>query len=320
MSNIKIDHQKESSPPYVGRFAPSPTGPLHLGSLVAAVASYLDAKANDGRWLLRIEDVDETRNQSGAAADIVATLARFGFEWDDQLLVQSDRYHRYRSVLNDLINAGDVYPCSCSRKQVALDGRRGLEGFIYTGRCRKGIAKQHSAVSWRFRVDNGEVEFTDLIQGQFKQDVANDVGDFVLLRADGCWAYQLAVVVDDADYGVTHVVRGSDLLDSTARQILLQKKLNFPSVAYAHFPVIENHQGEKLSKQTKAKPLLVGNEVEQLFFALDFLGQAPPKELFSASLNALWSWAHEAWCLAHIPQKRGISVTLEHKNEYKILL
>ncbi|MBM5570377.1 MULTISPECIES: tRNA glutamyl-Q(34) synthetase GluQRS [Deefgea] len=320
MANLKSADVVESSSAYVGRFAPSPTGPLHLGSLVAAVASYLDARAHGGRWLLRIEDVDQTRNQLGAQNDIVETLARFGFEWDGELLVQSDRHHRYRFILDDLIERGYVYPCSCSRREVAIYGRQGLDGLIYPGICRLGVRKTNVPHSWRLRVDGGLIVFADLIQGVFAQDVQQTVGDYVLLRADGCWAYQLAVVVDDAECGVTHVVRGSDLLDSTARQIGLQRVLNYPTVTYAHLPVLANLQGEKLSKQTKAEPLFAGAESEQLFFALEFLGHEPPAELRGAPLALLWQWALGSWDLTRIPQKRSVSVTFEHKNEYKILL
>ncbi|QZA78781.1 tRNA glutamyl-Q(34) synthetase GluQRS [Deefgea tanakiae] len=320
MANIKNHVLLESSPAYVGRFAPSPTGYLHMGSLIAAVASYLDARANHGRWLLRIEDVDEIRTQNDAKDEIVRALIRFGFEWDDELVTQSDRYHMYQSVLNDLIEGGNVYPCSCSRREIALHARRGVDGPIYPGTCRLGMKNKLSSPAWRLKVRGGLIRFTDLIQGRVEQDLQGEVGDYVVLRADGCWAYQLAVVVDDAAFGVTHVVRGSDLLDSTSRQIGLQQMLNYPSLTYAHIPVIANMQGEKLSKQTKAEPLLAGLESQQLFFALDFLGQNPPAELLGASLVVLWSWAVASWDLAKVPQKRSVSVTFKHKNEYKILL
>ncbi|MGL6040497.1 MAG: tRNA glutamyl-Q(34) synthetase GluQRS [Deefgea sp.] len=306
--------------PYVGRFAPSPTGPLHMGSLITAVASYLDARANQGRWLLRIEDVDETRNQRGASDQIIRVLSNFGFEWDDQLLVQSDRYHTYTAVLHGLIKSGYVYPCGCSRKEVASQGLQGIDGLFYPGTCRNGLGAGVAARSWRFRVDDELIHFNDLIQGSFQQNLAEEIGDFVVLRADGCWAYQLAVVLDDAASGVTHIVRGSDLLDSTARQIGLQKALHYPALSYAHIPVLANQQGEKLSKQTKAEPLIEGGESIQLFYALQFLGQNPPAELFGSSLDVLWGWAIAAWDLAKIPQKRSVSVTFKHKSEYKILL
>ena len=305
---------------YVGRFAPSPTGLLHMGSLITAVASYLDAKANNGRWLLRIEDVDEIRNQKGAADSIVRVLNDFCFEWDAEIIVQSDRYHMYASVLHDLIDRGYVYPCGCSRKEIASLGLLGVDGPIYPGTCRDGLGSGVVPRSWRFRVVDKVIQFNDLIQGRFQQNLAKEVGDFVLLRADGCWAYQLAVVFDDAALGVTHVVRGSDLLDSTARQIGLQQALNCPAVAYAHVPVLANQQGEKLSKQTLAQPLDEGAESKQLFYALGFLGQNPPSDLLLAPLSELWEWAIAAWDLSKVPQKRSISVTFKHKNEYKILL
>jgi glutamyl-Q tRNA(Asp) synthetase len=231
---------------YRGRFAPSPTGPLHFGSLVAALGSYLDAKAHNGEWLVRIEDLDTPRVVPGAADDILRTLERFGLEWDGPVLYQSSRIEAYEAALHDLRRRGLVFPCGCSRKDV---------GDRYGGTCRAGLRGRSDTPSWRFRVNDETVEFVDLRLGLQSQNVADYVGDFVLKRADGPFAYQLAVVVDDAFQGITDVVRGEDLLDSTARQILLQRALGLPQPRYRHLPVVLNDTGQKLSKQTGATAL-----------------------------------------------------------------
>ena len=246
--------------PYVGRFAPSPTGPLHAGSLAAALASWLDARAHGGQWLLRIEDVDGPRAVAGAAEAIVATLAAFGFEHDGEIMFQSTRDAAYQAAFDRLRTAGAVYACACTRREIA-DSVAGVHEhafgreLVYPGTCRDGIAAGRDARAWRVRVPAGNLGFDDGYAGAQAQDLARDVGDFVLRRADGQWAYQLAVVVDDAAQGVTHVVRGADLLDSTARQIHLCRLLDFPLPRYMHVPVVTNHAGEKLSKQTRALAL-----------------------------------------------------------------
>jgi glutamyl-Q tRNA(Asp) synthetase len=231
---------------YRGRFAPSPTGPLHLGSLVAALGSYLDAKAHGGEWLVRIEDIDTPRVVAGAADHILRTLERFGLEWDGPVLYQSSRIEAYDAVLDDLRGQGRVFPCGCSRKDV---------GECYPGTCRTGLRDRIDSPSWRFCVADETVNFVDRRLGPQAQNVAEDAGDFVVKRADGLFAYQLAVVVDDAFQGITDVVRGEDLLDSTARQILLQRALGFPQLRYRHLPVVLNQVGQKLSKQTGATAL-----------------------------------------------------------------
>jgi glutamyl-Q tRNA(Asp) synthetase len=231
---------------YRGRFAPSPTGPLHFGSLVTALGSYLDAKAHGGEWLVRIEDLDTPRVVPGAADDILRTLERFGLEWDGPVLYQSSRIEAYEAALEDLRQKGLVFPCGCSRKDV---------GDRYPGTCRKALHGRRDMVSWRYRVPDETVEFLDRRLGQQRQNVAEYVGDFVLKRADGLFAYQLAVVVDDGYNGITDVVRGEDLLDSTPRQILLQRALGLPQPRYLHLPVVVNSTGQKLSKQTGATAL-----------------------------------------------------------------
>lgn len=274
---------------YVGRFAPSPTGPLHFGSLVAALASYLEARAAKGKWLLRMEDLDKARAQPGAADDILRALERLGLEWDAPLLVQSARLERYRAALDELTRRGLAYPCSCTRKELedsalAIDGAR-----IYPGTCRRGLAAGKAARALRLRTHGAPIGFADAIQGWIEQRVEQEVGDFVLLRADGIVAYQLAVVVDDMDQGVTDVVRGADLLDSSARQIHLQRLLGARTPRYAHVPVALNAAGGKLSKQAGARPLDLSDPQAELARARRFLGQG-----------------EDAWDLARVPRVRAI--------------
>lgn len=296
---------------YRGRFAPSPSGPLHFGSLVAALGSYLDARAARGEWLLRIEDVDQPRSVAGAADDIRRTLDAFGFEWDGEVVVQSRRLDLYHAALVRLQLAGDVYPCACSRREVAdsatlasVDG-----GLVYPGTCRTGVPEGRAARAWRMRVPDGDaarLAWTDRVQGVQTQDLAREVGDFILLRADGQFAYQLAVVVDDALQGVTDVVRGADLLASTPRQIWLQQRLGVAVPCYAHLPVATNAAGEKLSKQTLAAPLDVNAGSGALAAALRFLGHAVPAAMAAAPLAEFWPWAIAQWSMARVPALRGI--------------
>jgi glutamyl-Q tRNA(Asp) synthetase len=274
---------------YVGRFAPSPTGPLHFGSLVAALASYLEARAAKGKWLLRMEDLDKARAQPGAADDILRALERLGLEWDAPVLVQSARLERYRAALDELTRRGLAYPCSCTRKELedsalAIDGAR-----IYPGTCRHGLATGKAARALRLRTHGAPIGFADAVQGWIEQHVEQEVGDFVLLRADGIVAYQLAVVVDDMDQGVTDVVRGADLLDSSARQIHLQRLLGARTPRYAHVPVALNAAGGKLSKQAGARPLDLSDPQAELARARRFLGQG-----------------EDAWDLARVPRVRAI--------------
>ncbi|MEC5385850.1 tRNA glutamyl-Q(34) synthetase GluQRS [Uliginosibacterium sp. H3] len=291
--------------PYIGRFAPSPSGALHFGSLVAALGSFLEARTRAGRWLLRMEDIDAPRTVPGAAEKILAQLEAFGFAWDGPVVVQSQRLERYREVLDYLVARGQVFPCSCSRKEMA-DSDLARDGSRrYPGTCRHGLLPGRAPRAWRFLTSIGELGWLDAVQGAQSEDVARDVGDFVLLRADGQFAYQLAVVVDDAEQGVTHIVRGADLLDSTGRQIALQRALGYATPQYAHLPVATNAQGEKLSKQTLAQALDVAQPVLPLWQALGFLGQAPPDELKGGALSDLWAWAHANWSLARVPRQRA---------------
>ena len=294
--------------PYCGRFAPSPTGPLHFGSLVAAVGSYLDARAHGGRWLLRIEDVDAPRTMPGAADAILRTLDGFGFEWDGEVVVQSERLDRYHAALVRLQLDGDVFPCACSRSAIAAaSSRRSVDGgLLYPGTCRAGLADGKAARAWRLRVPDRELCFTDRVQGEARQNLAREVGDFVLLRADGQYAYQLAVVVDDGAQGVNAVVRGVDLLDSTARQIWLQQRLGLPTPSYAHLPVVVNAAGEKLSKQTRAAAVDAAQGSALLARALHFLGHPVPLSMQDAPLAEFWSWAIGAWSMTRVPALRAV--------------
>lgn len=291
---------------YRGRFAPSPTGPLHFGSLVAALGSYLEARRRGGEWLLRIEDVDEPRCRPDAADGIRHTLAACGFAWDGEILVQSRRKDRYQEVLDRLRAGGHAYPCGCSRRELADSALASDGAHVYPGTCRDGLAPGKAARAWRLRVPDEILCFDDAVQGRQCQDLARQVGDFILRRADGYFAYQLAVVVDDADQGISDVVRGADLIDSTARQILLQRLLGLPTPAYVHLPVAVNAAGEKLSKQTRAAPIDAADPVPALVAALEFLGQAPPREL--ASVGEFWGWALRHWDLARVPRRRSLHV------------
>lgn len=284
---------------YRGRFAPSPTGPLHFGSLVAAMASYLDAKAHHGHWLVRIEDVDFDRNIAGADHAILQTLRRCGMVWDEEVVWQSQRNDFYQAALEQL--AVHVFACSCSRKEIADSRiRAGLsDSQIYPGTCRSGIANNKAARAYRLRVPElaeANIEFEDRLLGGQKQNLSTAVGDYVLKRADGFWAYQLAVVVDDALQGITDIVRGADLLDSSARQIYLQQLLGYPTPRYLHVPVVTNELGEKLSKQTGALGFDLGsNDVLQdaLIPAAGFLNLE-----FSArpsNITDFWSAATVLW-------------------------
>jgi len=265
---------------YRGRFAPSPTGPLHFGSLVAAAASYIDARANGGAWIVRMEDVDTPRCAPGAAASILRDLERFGFESDEPVIHQTQRTALYGAALEELKRAGLAYPCACSRRDVG--------DAPYPGTCRDRTPDLSRPHSWRVRVSDELVRFEDRLAGWQSQNVASDVGDFVVLRADGLFAYQLAVVVDDAEQQITDVVRGADLLDSTPRQIVLQRMLGYPQPRYLHTPVATNAAGEKLSKQTGAPPLDERETASDLRKALRFLGLNAPAE---ADAEELLRWA-----------------------------
>ena len=294
----------------IGRFAPSPTGPLHFGSLLAALASYLEAKTQDGLWLVRMEDLDKPREVAGAANHILNTLEKFGLEWDGEVVYQSQRSALYQEALNQIKAKSLIYQCSCSRKEIAdsynqRPAQHGIDGLIYPGTCRdkSSTVKPYAE---RIKVKDQNISFNDAIQGRINQNLATQIGDFVLKRADGLFAYQLAVVVDDYLQGVTHVVRGADLLDSTPRQIYLQQVLGYSTPKYAHIPVASNQAGEKLSKQTLATPIDANNAPNLLINALDFLGQTPPQDLSNYKAQEILAWAMQHWALDKIPKQRSI--------------
>lgn len=287
---------------YIGRFAPSPTGLLHIGSLLTALASYADAKAHHGKWLVRMEDLDPPREMAGATSHILHTLERFGFEWDGEVVYQSRRHPLYEAALMQLKQQLLVYPCYCSRKEWHAAAREGVDGFVYNGHCatRSHSVSHHKAAAWRLRVHDETIIFQDAIVGEIQQNLSRDIGDFVLLRADGYWAYQLAVVVDDANQGITHIVRGQDLLVSTPRQIYLQQCLNVPTPHYAHLPLLTNRAGQKWSKQTLA-PALDLNQCETLLRqVMHYLNLPPAPEV--NRIQDLLQWTIQHWNIHRLPK------------------
>ena len=277
---------------YVGRFAPSPTGPLHFGSLLAAAASYLQARANNGAWLLRIEDIDPPREPAGADKLILDALEAYGFEWDGDVTYQSTFTPRHETVFQDLLARGCAYPCDCSRKTLA-EAPRGVLGTIYPGTCRAGCDGKD--VAYRLVTNNEPISFTDVLQGTLTQRLESESGDFVIKRRDGLIAYHLAVVIDDFDQGITEVVRGIDLLDTTPRHIYLQRCLGFTTPAYLHIPVAVNAAGQKLSKLTGACAVSTRHIRETLLQILHALGQDPPADASGAAVTEIWSWAISHW-------------------------
>lgn len=289
---------------YRGRFAPSPTGPLHKGSLVAAVASYLDARAHNGEWLVRMEDVDELRNVKGAAETILHSLEAYGFEWDGSILFQTERTQAYTHALQILQNQQRIYPCTCSRKNLKNKAENnkietGKLGYIYPGFCAENHFSDVKPGEYaiRIKVPEQDYAFNDRRLNHIRQNLKKDSGDFIIRRRDRLFAYQLAVVVDDAFQNITHVVRGVDLLDSTSRQIFLQQCLSYPELEYAHIPLIIHQNGDKLSKQTGAKSIGDKADIPLLVDCLKFLGQNPPEELSKESLANVWRWAMDNWKL-----------------------
>jgi glutamyl-Q tRNA(Asp) synthetase len=278
--------------PVIGRFAPSPTGDLHFGSLVSAVGSYLEAKTAGGTWLLRIEDLDPPREVAGSADRIIHDLQNLGMQADGQILYQSSRFDVYQDHVNRLLEEGLAYQCACTRKDLPASG-------IYAGTCRNGISGGRKPRAIRFRVDDKVCRFIDKIQGKITESPARTIGDFIIHRADGLYAYQLAVVIDDAFQGITQVVRGADLLDSTCRQICLQQALGLGSPAYMHLPLVISADGKKLSKRVQADPVKHQDPAIAVTAALAFLGQQPPADL---GLVALWDWALEHWDSNLIPR------------------
>lgn len=298
-----------TQPRYRGRFAPSPTGPLHFGSLVAALGSYVDARAHAGEWLVRMEDLDPPREAPGAAADILRTLESLGLEWDGELMRQSARGEAYRAALAQLDRTGATYPCACTRAEISDSAIAGVDGnLVYPGTCRDGLPPGRTPRATRVRVGDAVIGFEDGVQGAQRQRLADDVGDFVLRRADGLVAYQLAVVVDDAAQGITDIVRGADLLGSTPRQMLLQRLLGVSTPRYLHLPVAANARGEKLSKQTLAPPVDRARPGTALVRALRFLGQPVDGGLERAGPREILSQAVARWDRTRIPRTRAVRV------------
>jgi glutamyl-Q tRNA(Asp) synthetase len=309
VSGAAASRTSANPPPcYRGRFAPSPTGPLHFGSLIAALASYCDARRAGGEWLVRIEDVDRPRSRPDAERAILAALERYGFEWDGPLVRQSERTPLYAAALAKLVAAGAAYECACTRRELEATAPGPAGERVYPGTCRNGVPAAHARRSqraWRVRAGDGSertlIEYRDRLTGRQSQDVVRDVGDFVVKRADGYFAYQLAVVVDDALAGITDIVRGADLAASTPRQILLQRLLGYPTPSYLHVPVAIDARGIKLSKQTRAAAL-PAEPVPALLAAWRFLGQAlGPGSAVPVTVTEFWAHAIAAWTPARIP-------------------
>ncbi len=300
---------------YRGRFAPSPTGDLHFGSLVAAVGSYLAARHAHGQWFVRIEDLDPPREIPGSAARLLHALEAFGFEWDGAVMYQSRRYDAYRSAADDLLKRGLAFECTCSRAEIAAANPAILNGDEprYPGWCRQQPSHPERSRAVRYLVPERPVRFDDRLQGAVSCHVARESGDFVIRRRDGLYAYQLAVTVDDATQGITEVVRGSDLLTSTCRQILLQRALNLPTPAYLHLPLVVDKSGAKLSKSAGSAALDMSRPGAALWQALAFLQQAPPPDLLPGTPDRpmeLWRWAIASWNPGRLlpgPEIRNVS-------------
>lgn len=289
---------------YRGRFAPSPTGPLHFGSLIAATGSYLQAKKQQGEWLVRIDDIDPPREVAGASDAILTTLEHFGFEWDGPVIYQSTRHAVYQDALDALQTKGMVYPCACTRKIIAKAQAMSVNKKIYPGTCRKGLSRGQSGRMLRINTQGIVIQFDDRLQAHCKYKLETEVGDYIVLRADGLFSYQLATSIDDAEQGITEVVRGYDLLDSTPCQLHIQQSLGLVSPDYCHLPIVLNEQGQKLCKQHHAPALDAGQASALIWQALTFLGQKVPKELRNETLNTLWEWAIVNWQTDKIPKQQ----------------
>ncbi|MEH6825360.1 MAG: tRNA glutamyl-Q(34) synthetase GluQRS [Motiliproteus sp.] len=295
---------------YIGRFAPSPTGSLHFGSLLAALASFLDARANQGRWLVRMEDLDPPREIAGAAAQILRTLENFGFYWDGPVRYQSQHLDLYQQALQQLRKQQQAYPCYCSRQQIAQRHAAVYDGYCQQQKQPPRPPEPNHPAAIRVIVGDSRIGFDDAIQGHYQQQLKTEVGDFVIRRRDGLYAYQLAVVVDDAAQQVSHIVRGYDLLDSTPRQIQLQQRLQLPTPEYAHIPILVNSQGQKLSKQTYASAIDPDQPHRSLFRALQLLGQQPPEDLRAGSTHEMLRWGINHWQLSWVPRQPHLAESL----------
>ena len=281
---------------YRGRFAPSPTGDLHFGSLVAAVGSYLQARSQGGKWLIRIEDIDPPREVEGSSKRLITDLKDFGLISDEPVVFQSDRLAEYQHALDQLLYTNKAFHCGCSRRHLPESG-------IYPGTCSNGIPPDRTARSIRLRTQKAEITLNDRVQGEFRQNLGSEVGDFIIRRGDGLTAYQLATVVDDEWQGITEIVRGADLLDSTPRQIFLQQQLGYSTPSYAHLPVVLGENGNKLSKRTEADPVSGDNRGETLAACLKFLGHNLPEDI--RDVENILAWGTENWQLNRVPRHIG---------------
>ena len=290
---------QQTATAYRGRFAPSPTGDLHFGSLIAAVGSFLQAKSQNGTWLIRIEDLDPPREVAGSTERIIADLAAFGMYPDENVVYQSSRIPVYEAALQDLLARNLAFWCGCSRRHLPDEG-------IYPGTCRKEIPPDRERRSIRLKADRELIEIDDGIQGRFGQDLKHEVGDFITRRGDGLVAYQLATAIDDAWQGISEVVRGADLLDSTPRQVYLQELLGLPTPRYAHLPVVLGENGKKLSKRTMADPVAGTDLATTLATSLTFLGHPPPNDV--AGLDQHWHWALDNWDISKVPARSGAAL------------
>lgn len=292
-------------PTYRGRFAPTPSGPLHLGSLLTALASYLQARTAGGAWLLRIDDLDTTRSRTEHTSTILRQLEAHALLWDETPRFQSEHRLEYETAFGRLQKRGLLYPCTCTRARLAREARPGIDGPIYSGRCR-GLQAIPVHAAWRLRVAAGAAELQDRWQGLLNRDCERDVGDFVVKRVDGVIGYQLACAIDEAAQGITEVVRGADLVGSSFRQLCLQRALELPSPAYGHLPLLVDGGGRKLSKQNHAVPLVTAHASENLYFCLNALNQSPPTALRGAPAPVLVEWARRHWRAEQVPRCRRL--------------
>lgn len=290
---------------YRGRFAPTPSGPLHMGSLFTALASYLQARSQGGRWLLRIDDLDGPRNVRGADSIILRQLESHGLEWDEAPRYQSSHAQEYRDALGTLSQQQLLYPCVCTRAELAQTSIAGPDGPVYAGTCRKGTvsAGKHSL---RMRVTDDSLAFVDLFLGQQTRHLPTEIGDFVIQRSDGILGYQLACAVDEAAQGISEVIRGSDLLDSTFRQLHVQKLLKLPHARYGHLPLLVWPDGKKLSKQNHAEPIDALGASANLLQCLTALGQKPPDSLAGSAAQEVLDWGIKHWQPSQIPRKSAL--------------
>lgn len=296
------------SAPYRGRFAPSPTGELHFGSLIAAVASYLQARANNGEWLVRIEDIDETRTVPQSDQHILQALDSFGFEWDGEVIYQSHRKKLYQDYLDQLITKDLIFACDCTRSQLRQKTEQPGNPNVYPGICRQKSLSTRQPHALRCRTEQKDISFHDQIQGEYVVNLEKDCGDFIVKRRDGFFAYQLVVVIDDAEQGMTDIVRGADLLSATPQQIYLQQLFSMPATCYAHLPIAMHDNGNKLSKSHQDLAVRHQSPAEILCSALAFLNQQPPADLLKCSLEEIWGWASQHWDMSKVEAKHEIIV------------